>query len=580
MAAASNDVSSGQDTLPKWKVALAVGGGVALVAGGIWYYNRRKGNSKNTKPENGKNTRSENPSQSASPPETPQTELSPLEQAQAEKNKGNKYFKGGRYDQAIQCYTKAIKICPSGNNQDLSTFYQNRAAAYEKLKSFKLVVEDCSMALELNRKYTKAYARRANACEQTGYLGQALEDVTALCILEGFANPMSLQTADRLLKTLGQTKAKQSFKERKPGMPSKHYIRTYRASFMNDPVLNAVRDLDETQVQNGGADIPDMSSPYYIALRKLKSEEYDDIISLCTQEIESTKSVEARLLRGTFYYLICLIDKAIEDFDVILSEEKLDKKVHVNVLIKKGTILMQQEKNTEGLDHFAKAVRIDPDNADIYHHRGHHNIQLDRLDEAIRDLENSISKCPAFAASHVQKSFAEHKKAAAGLAGTSLPLPQTVLISYKQNVDMFPDYSDARALYAQALGDAGKFDEADREFEKAIELDADNSTAFVHRGLLRLQWKQDVNDAMSMINKAIDMDSKCEYAYEVLGTLEVQRGNMDKAMEYFERAIGLARTESEMAHLYSLLDAAKAQLQVAKNLGIQMPSAIGSQVPM
>lgn len=67
-------------------------------------------------------------------------ELSPLEQAQAEKNKGNKYFKGGRYDQAIQCYTRAINICPPGNNQDLSTFYQNRAAAYEKLVILNILI--------------------------------------------------------------------------------------------------------------------------------------------------------------------------------------------------------------------------------------------------------------------------------------------------------------------------------------------------------------------------------------------------------------------------------------------------------
>ena len=51
---------------------------------------------------------------------------------------------------------------------------------------------------------------------------------------------------------------------------------------------------------------------------------------------------------------------------------------------------------------------------------------------------------------------------------------------------------------------------------------------------------------------------------------------MDKAMEYFQSAIDLARTESEMAHLYSLLDAAKAQLNVAKNLGIPLPSALGA----
>lgn len=50
-----------------------------------------------------------------------------------------------------------------------------------------------------------------------------------------------------------------------------------------------------------------------------------------------------------------------------------------------------------------------------------------------------------------------------------------------------------------------------------------NYFVFLFHRLLRLQWKQNVDEAMSMINKAIDMDNKCEYAYEVLGTLEVQR---------------------------------------------------------
>ena len=36
-------------------------------------------------------------------------------------------------------------------------------------------------------------------------------DVTALCILEGFQNPKSLMTADRVLKQLGQSKAKETY---------------------------------------------------------------------------------------------------------------------------------------------------------------------------------------------------------------------------------------------------------------------------------------------------------------------------------------------------------------------------------
>lgn len=131
-----------------------------------------------------------------------------------------------------------------------------------------MVIEDCNEALGLNPKYQKALTRRATACEQSGDLTQALEgmssnflwkkslndiliwfaikyvttvvfthfltsvlhmckyllcgswhwdffkDVTAVCILEGFQNPQSLVTADRVLKSLGQAKAKEEFKVR------------------------------------------------------------------------------------------------------------------------------------------------------------------------------------------------------------------------------------------------------------------------------------------------------------------------------------------------------------------------------
>ena len=49
------------------------------------------------------------------------------------KNTGNKYFKGGKFDKAINCYTESIALCPPGNKDDIATFYQNRAAAYEQL---------------------------------------------------------------------------------------------------------------------------------------------------------------------------------------------------------------------------------------------------------------------------------------------------------------------------------------------------------------------------------------------------------------------------------------------------------------
>lgn len=50
------------------------------------------------------------------------------------------------------------------------------------------------------------------------------------------------------------------------------------------------------------------------------------------------------------------------------------------------------------------------------------------------------------------------------------------------------------------------------------------------------------------------------------------RGNLDKAIEMFNKAINLAKSEMEMAHLYSLCDAAYAQTEVARKYGLKPPT--------
>ena len=73
--------------------------------------------------------------------------------------------------------------------------------------------------------------------------------------------------------------------------------------------------------------------------------------------------------------------------------------------------------------------------------------------------------------------------------------------------------------------------------------------------------------ATEYIEKAIAIDDKCEFAYETLGTVEVQRGNLKRAVELFEKAIPFSNTELEMAHLFGLMDAAKSQLVVTGRFG-------------
>lgn len=41
--------------------------------------------------------------------------------------------------------------------------------------------------------------------------------------------------------------------------------------------------------------------------------------------------------------------------------------------------------------------------------------------------------------------------------------------------------------------------------------------------LLMVQWKQDFKKAVDLVESAIELDKKCDFAYETLATLEVQR---------------------------------------------------------
>lgn len=61
-------------------------------------------------------------------------------------------------------------------------------------------------------------------------------------------------------------------------------------------------------------------------------------------------------------------------------------------------------------------------------------------------------------------------------------------------------------------------------------------------------------------------------AHKLINDFFCFRGNLDKAIDMFNKAINLAKSEMEMAHLYSLCDAAYAQTEVARKYGLKPPT--------
>ncbi|KAG7276296.1 hypothetical protein CRUP_015619, partial [Coryphaenoides rupestris] len=453
--------------------------------------------------------------------------MSPLDRAQGAKNKGNKYFKAGKYDLAIQCYTEAIALCPAEQRVDLSTFYQNRAAAYEQQMQWAEVVQDCCRAVEMNPRYVKALFRRAKALEKLDNKKECLEDVTAVCILESFQNQQSMLLADKVLKSLGKEKAKDKYK----------FIKSYFSSFTDDLIsqpLQKGEKKDEDKDKEGEATE---------AKQYMEEENYDKIISECTKEVESggRYTTEALLLRATFYLLIGNANAAQPDLDRVINMQDANVKLRANALIKRGSMYMQQQQPMLSTQDFNMAAEIDTRNADVYHHRG-------QVDEAVVDFDECILLRPDSTLAQAQKCFALYRQAYTGHASSQV---QTAMDGFEDVIRRFPKCAEGYALYAQQ-----QFGKADEMYDKCIELEPDNATTYVHKGLLQLQWKQDVDLGLELISKAIEIDNKCDFAYETLGTIEVQR--------HVQQGINLAKSEMEMAHLYSLCDAAYAQTEVAR----------------
>lgn len=489
-------------------------------------------------------------------------EENPLKKALAYKAEGNKYFKSGKYAEAIKCYDSAIEICPKDKKLDLSTFYQNRAAAYEQMKEYEEVKNDCTLALSLNPKYVKALQRRAKACELTKDLQRSLEDVTAACILEGFQNQTTLLTADRVLKELGRQHAKEAMARRTPVMPSKHFIKMYFSSFIEDPVINAW--VQEKESDSAEADLRGLAR----AKQAFKSQNYEDIIPACNEEFESeddSHRMEAFVLRATFHLLLGEHKKAMSDFQAVIENEHANVKLQVNALIKRASLYMQLEQSSKSLEDFDRAADLDKDNADVYHHRGQVHLLMEKVTEAMSDFSKAVAVNPNCPIPYVQKCYTDYRYA---FSTRNMEKMEEVMKAFQQAIQKFPECSECYTLFAQVLSDQEEYDKADKYFKKATEVEPENATVYVHRGLLQLQWNGDVPKAIEMINQALKMDDRCEFGYEALGTIEVQRGNLRHAVELFDKAIPLAKTEVEMSHLFSLRDAAMAQATVAEKMGI------------
>ncbi|KAJ3787464.1 ADP/ATP carrier receptor [Lentinula aff. detonsa] len=462
------------------------------------------------------------------------------------KAQGNDAYKIRDYTKAAKLYSRAIETSPKAE----PVFYSNRAACYMNMvpPQYELVVQDCDEAIKLDINYVKALNRRASALELLERYPEALRDFTATTVLEKFTNQATPLAVERVLKTMSTQNAQEILKSRGPKLPPATFISAYFAAFRprDLPVLpENPSEGDNTLIES---------------FKALEEHDYKHSLDLVNDALEKGISwdvgkSEALNLRGTFKFLIGDVEAAKDD----LNESIQLVPSFTQSLVKIASVYMEQGQAEKAFECFEEAIKHNPEDPDIYYHRGQVLFIMNKFDDAAENYTKSTELDDGFVFSHIQLAVAQYK--AGNLANA--------MAQFRRTMKSFPQRSEPLNYYGELLLDQQRYQDAIEKFDKAIEIEKlktpQNVLPLVNKGLTLFQMDQNIGAAERCCNEALRIDPECEAAVATLAQLSLQQGLVDKAVKFFEKSAELARTEQELAGALTYQYATNAQVEFAKN---------------
>lgn len=539
------------------------------------------------------------------------TDEPPLARALAIKQQGNTHFSKQQYEDAIRCYQEGITLCPEEKKEEIAKFHQNIAAVYDRMavleqdeamKSGHLesVVAHCSLALKGNPRYIKALARRLRAFKTLDRKKEALLDVTRVLILDSTQNAALAEIVAGLLKDIGQEQAKIQFPKLGALAPTKQFVKTFLDSFIWRDDLSEERlkelwfkhrkstplDPEPEATLHEDSSLPAepleqshdnpyegfSEDPFVEAATMFRAQEYHGIIEKLTEAVETGCVAflpHALLLRGTMFILWRQSEKALKDLTDVTNSKDISTEMVINALIKKASVFAGNSELEKLKSCFDKCLVLDSTSPDCLMHRARVNLELatslDSLGAIVDDLEQTLSKVPGSAYAAFTLAAVLHRMAG---ACQSMELLDKAREGFEGAVKKFPTFVDGMVLYAMFLQDMGQARVAEELLDKAVKMEPDNSTVHLTMGILNMVSRRDLDKAAACMEKAIAVDNSCTQAYDTLASIEMQRANIDHALELYDQAVQFSRTEMEVGQALVAREVLTAQAAVCKEYGI------------
>ena len=102
--------------------------------------------------------------------------VSPFAHHKDERQRGNVLFSQGKYEEAVQCYTKCLSEKDAAEDYH-ALVYSNRAQSYLRMKNYPQAEADATSALQIDPLHFKSYQQRCVARLAMGKVRAAMVDV-------------------------------------------------------------------------------------------------------------------------------------------------------------------------------------------------------------------------------------------------------------------------------------------------------------------------------------------------------------------------------------------------------------------
>jgi tetratricopeptide (TPR) repeat protein/tRNA A-37 threonylcarbamoyl transferase component Bud32 len=438
---------------------------------------------------------------------------------------GNVLYNGGRFDEAIGAYQKAILI-----KNDNAEFHFNLGNAFIKKGLLDNAIAEQKTAIQLREKFPGAYISLGVALALNGQLDDAIAAYEQ-AIQFGTDEPRAYLNYGKALhdkRRLGDAiKAFETAVELKKDF-SDAYIEL-GGTLVDDGQFDAAMTAfnNSIRINNEGAAHNGLGNALQGKNR------LDDAIVEHKKAIQiDGKAPEFHNCLGIAYAKNKQLDDAIQEF-----RRAIELKPDLIGGYKNLARALKLKGDPDGaIDVFKKATEVMKNSVDAHTELAFALRGRGRIKEAVEECRTAVLLQPNNAVSQFNL----------GLTLRANRQPEEAIDAYRAALKIKPDFPEAHSCLGTALCDTGRMDEAADEFRAAILLKEDMPEPHNNLGHVLLN-KGHVDQSIKEFQKAIGYNKNYADAHCNLGHALKQKGDFHQALTAMRRGHELGATSPDSA---------------------------------